>query len=77
MKESDDGSQKAGVIDPDRSSWWDRGGESQGGCVQMALGTPGHWRKALCSGRYLFLCENDVTGKILANWCQIIIFAKQ
>lgn len=72
VKESYDGSQQAGVMDPVGSSWWDRGGESQGGCVQMALGTPGQWRKAPCSGRYLFLCENDVTGKILIHWCQII-----
>lgn len=72
VKESDRGSQQAGVMDPAGSSWWDRGGESQGGCVQMALGTPGQWRKAPCSGRYPFLCENDVTGKILIHWCQII-----
>lgn len=63
VKESDDG---AGVLDPAGSSWWDRGGErAEGGCVQMALGTPGQWRKAPCSGRYPFLCENDVTGKMI------------
>lgn len=77
VKESDDGSQQAGVMDPAGSSWWDRGGESQGECVQMALGTPGQWRKAPCSGRYLFICENDVTSKLLIHWCQIIRSDKQ
>lgn len=43
----------------------------------MALGTPGQWRKAPCSGRYLFICENDVTGKLLIHWCQIIRSDKQ
>lgn len=52
------------MMDPVGFSWRERGGENQEECVQMALGTPGQWRKAPCSGRYLFLCENDVTSKI-------------
>lgn len=52
----------AGIMDPFVFSWWEIGDESQEECVQMALGTPGQWRKAPCSGQYL--CENDVTSKI-------------
>ncbi|KAI9529372.1 hypothetical protein NQZ68_011077 [Dissostichus eleginoides] len=35
--------------------------ESPGGCTQMALGTKGQRRKSQCAGRYLFLCEKEVT----------------
>lgn len=51
------------VVESVSPAWWAGGSESQGGCTQMALGTQGRWRKAQCAGRYLFLCEKEVTGK--------------
>lgn len=68
-KESDDGPRQAGDVEPVGSSRWGGGGESHGGCALMALGSPGQWRKAPCSGRYPFLCENDVTGKMRTHRC--------
>ncbi|XP_037611724.1 polycystin-1 [Sebastes umbrosus] len=52
------------VVESVSPAWWARGSESQGGCTQMALGTQGRWRKAQCAGRYLFLCEKEVTESL-------------
>lgn len=54
---------QVGDVQPVSPSWWARGSEIQGVCNQMALGTQGQWRKAQCAGRYLFLCEKEVTGE--------------
>lgn len=72
MKTSLDGSEQAGFMEFVGSSWWPKDDKTHPGCVQMALGTPGQWRKAPCSGRCIFLCENAVTSKILTHWCHII-----
>ncbi|KAI4797834.1 hypothetical protein KUCAC02_024815 [Chaenocephalus aceratus] len=50
-----DGSDRKDVIEPVIPV------ESPGECTQMALGTKGQWRKSQCAGRYLFLCEQEVT----------------
>lgn len=71
VKRKADGSEQAVDTDPVGSSRWPKSGTSHGGCVQMALGTPGQWRKAPCSGRHVFLCENTVTGTPLTHWSQI------
>lgn len=62
-----EGSDQVGVVEPVSPAWWTGGSESQGGCTQMALGTQGRWRKAQCAGRYLFLCEKEVTGKTVIS----------
>ncbi|KAF1374215.1 hypothetical protein PFLUV_G00247310 [Perca fluviatilis] len=59
-----EGSVQVGVAEPVSPAWWTGASESQGGCPQMALGTQGQWRKAQCAGRYLFLCEKDVTESL-------------
>lgn len=58
-----EGSDQVGDVELVSPAWWAGGGESQGVCHQMALGTQGQWRKAQCGGRYLFLCEKEVTGE--------------
>ncbi|XP_044035256.1 polycystin-1 isoform X2 [Siniperca chuatsi] len=59
-----DGSDQVGDVEPVSPAWWAGGSESQGGCTQMALGTQGRWRKTQCAGRYLFLCEKEVTESL-------------
>lgn len=59
VKESIGGSEQTGIVDPVNGAW----------CPQMALGSPEQWRKAPCDARYLFLCENDVTGKAKRSGC--------
>ncbi|AWP17296.1 putative polycystin-1-like [Scophthalmus maximus] len=54
-----EGSEQAGAVKPGSPARW--AGASEGGCTQMALGTLGHWRRAQCAGRSLYLCEKDVT----------------
>lgn len=57
-----EGPDQVGVVEPVGPARWAGGSENQGVCTQMALGTPGQWRKAECDGRYLCLCEKEVTG---------------
>ncbi|XP_070847293.1 polycystin-1 [Chaetodon trifascialis] len=57
-------SDQVGVVEPVNPAWWAGGSESQGVCTLMALGTLGRWRKAQCAGRYLFLCEKEVTESL-------------
>ena len=52
-----------GVVEPLSPARW--AGGSEGGCTQMALGALGQWRRAQCAGRYFYLCEKGLTGKIL------------
>ncbi|XP_054455423.1 polycystin-1 [Anoplopoma fimbria] len=52
------------IVEPVSPAWWAGGGESQGGCTQMALGTRGQWRKAQCVGQHRFLCEKKVTESL-------------
>lgn len=56
-----EGPGQVGDVEPVSAALWDS--ESQGGCIQMALGTLGQWRKARCAGRYHSLCAKEVTGK--------------
>ncbi|XP_037547532.1 LOW QUALITY PROTEIN: polycystin-1 [Nematolebias whitei] len=51
-----------GLPEPQTSSWWGRDGANQGLCPQMALGTPGRWRRAQCAEHYRFMCENQAAG---------------
>ncbi|XP_047466063.1 polycystin-1 [Mugil cephalus] len=54
---------------PVKTSVWvwlggERLGETQEMCTQIALGTQGRWRKAQCAGRYIYLCESEVTESL-------------
>ncbi|KAK2885110.1 hypothetical protein Q8A73_021584 [Channa argus] len=55
------GSDQAGVVESSSPALWAGSSEGGGGCTQMALGTLGQWRRAQCSGQYVFLCEKDLT----------------
>ncbi|XP_041830823.1 polycystin-1 [Melanotaenia boesemani] len=37
---------------------------SQRLCPQLALSTPGGWRRAQCAGQYSFICENQITDSL-------------
>ncbi|XP_075313535.1 polycystin-1 [Odontesthes bonariensis] len=37
---------------------------SQGLCPQMALGTPGKWRRVQCAGRHSFICKNQLIDSL-------------
>ncbi|XP_068439233.1 polycystin-1 [Clinocottus analis] len=50
--------------EPGSPAWGAGGGESRGGCAQMALGTRGQWRDTQCVGRHRFLCEKEVTESL-------------
>ncbi|XP_056152724.1 polycystin-1 [Lampris incognitus] len=54
------GPQQVGTLRPVHPGWWDGGGESQGFCIQMTLGTMGQWRRARCDGEYFFLCQKEI-----------------
>ncbi|XP_058477572.1 polycystin-1 isoform X2 [Solea solea] len=54
--------EEEGVEESVSPSWWTEGHES--GCPQMAVGTPGQWRRAPCAGRYFYLCEKDITDAL-------------
>lgn len=54
----EEGSEGMSDVDPGRGVQW-----AERGCLQMALGTHGQWRKAPCAGRHPALCEKDVSGK--------------
>lgn len=45
-------------VDPGRDAHW-----AERGCLQMALGTQGQWRRAPCTGRHPALCEKGVSGE--------------
>lgn len=53
------------LTEPQTSSWWGRDKASPELCPQMAVGTPGRWRRARCSEQYRFMCENQATGRFV------------
>lgn len=55
---SEDGSEGMSDSDPGRGALW-----AERGCLQMALGTHGQWRRAPCAGRHPALCEKGVSGE--------------
>ncbi|XP_008289301.1 polycystin-1 [Stegastes partitus] len=57
-----DGPEQDEVVEPQSPGRWD--GDGQRVCSQMALGALGRRRKAQCAGRYLFLCEKEVTDSL-------------
>ena len=64
----EEGNDQFGVAEPQSPEWWDKDGARQELCPQMALGSPGRWRRATCAGRYQFICENEVNGEFNSEW---------
>lgn len=62
------GRDQFGVAEPQSPAWGDGEDAGQGLCFQMALGSPGGWRRVKCAGKYQFICENEVNGKFNSEW---------
>ncbi|XP_022598094.1 polycystin-1-like [Seriola dumerili] len=53
--------EQAGVVEPVSPAWLAGGKGGESGCTQMALGIRGQRRRADCAGRFLYLCDKEVT----------------
>lgn len=54
----EDRSEGTSNVDPGRGAHW-----ADRGCLQMALGAHGQWRRAPCAGRHPALCQKGVSGE--------------
>uniref|UniRef100_UPI0037E95008 polycystin-1 n=1 Tax=Semicossyphus pulcher TaxID=241346 RepID=UPI0037E95008 len=60
-------SDQVGDVEPQRPARRARDSVTQRLCTQMALGTQGGWRKTQCTGRFLYLCEKEVSEPLLSG----------